>query len=510
MNPVDEFKLLSPAYSSFQEEVIMMLNALRSKHSATVDSYDVDGRIKDIASIEQKMNRSNGKYPRVVDLPDIAGARVICLCMSDLDRFDTILQEELKKSFPSFTREVIEHDSGYRGVHYTVSKEFDISGKKERLHCEIQLRTVLQDAWSILSHRYGYKKKTEGDSDTLKQVVSGILANCENLWELVKKSTKSDEQISDEEASLIYQDTSIGVESAQEALSLGDMDKLVSGNKTVQVEEFLDQEIQRVKALWAELYLNKSTPQAAREDALTMLDAMEHALNPILVVGLLAIKHNRIALLRKVLDKFGIVASLTDLQQGYTVLLSVPAASLHNAYYYLGTYALLKVNAEAEHLLITFKMELQHNGQLYYDLIWEDSSIFAPEVIHGASYMFDHLKNDYQNNDSVKDLLKVTHEEFLDLACEFNLIFCMKSAMDEEEGHRTWGYPNFGRFYPNRVMKLLQRIRNREEYQQFVAKVMSEDATAFLAKFNGRIAILQARSLGSGYVWQSIRGLKDE
>lgn len=97
-------------------------------------------------------------------------------------------QFQRKKKYTDIKRQPRSGKSGYRGIHYIIKKEFEISEKKENLLCEIQLRTVLQDAWAIQSHLYGYKKKTEGDADILKQVVSGILDNCENLWELVKKS----------------------------------------------------------------------------------------------------------------------------------------------------------------------------------------------------------------------------------------------------------------------------------------------------------------------------------
>jgi ppGpp synthetase/RelA/SpoT-type nucleotidyltranferase len=271
MSIAEEYKLLEPSYSSFTKEVIEFLNALRAKHAGSVDSYNVDGRVKEFKSIEDKIAQSKGKYKQVIDLQDVAGTRVIFLCTSDLDRFDTILQEELKKTYPGFTREVIAHDSGYRGIHFIISKKFEVDGKEARLYCEIQVRTVLQDAWAILSHQYGYKKKTEGDSDILKQVVSGILDNCENLWELVKKSTKGGEEISDMEASMIYQDTTTGIESAQKAISLGDMDGLISGNKTAQVEEFLEEEVIKIKAAWVELSQKSSTGQSARQDALAML-----------------------------------------------------------------------------------------------------------------------------------------------------------------------------------------------------------------------------------------------
>lgn len=501
MNITNDLKIYEPFYTLFKDEVINFLLEIKERHKTTVDIYNIDGRIKSVVSIEEKIKKSNGKFSKVCDLQDVAGVRVICHCASDVDRFDSILNEELKKKYTEIERQPRSGKSGYRGIHYIVKKEIKIDGKEEKLLCEIQLRTVLQDAWAIQSHLYNYKRKAEGDSDILAQVVSGILNNCENLWELVKKNAKSGENVSDNEIGMIYQDTTEKVNVAGKVSVVDNIEKLIAANKTIEIDDILESEFLNIKKIWETEYTNTTTPGGAVE----ILAKMETALNIITSIGILAIKHDKISILRNVLDKFGPIISLADGKAGYTVILSVPSASVHNAFYYLSTYALWKLNSKATHLLLNYKVERDHNGQLYYFRVWESGSIFAPEVIYGADKMFNHLKDDFTKNDFIKKFITINDDEFLNLACQFNMLFCIKAVSEKETGKKEpWTYPNFGRFYGNRVSKFIERVKNREDYKKFLEEAMEEKIDVFGNKFNGRIQVLASRGLGSGYWWESI------
>ena len=258
MEASEDFKTYKPFYTSFKDEVIDFLKILKEQHKASVDIQRIDGRIKTLSSTENKIKMSGGKFLKLHDLQDIAGVRVICHCTGDLDRFDAILNEELKKKYLNAKRESRATKDGYRGVHYVVKKELNIDGKKIKIPCEIQLRTVLQDAWAIQSHQYGYKKQIEGDANILKQVVSGILDNCENLWELVKKNSKSQENISEEEAAVIHRETSKKVDAVEQIYSSDALEKIISANKSAEIEDILEAESQNVKNAWEEEYANSN------------------------------------------------------------------------------------------------------------------------------------------------------------------------------------------------------------------------------------------------------------
>lgn len=502
MDIANDFKIYEPYYSSFMDEVFGFVSEITKQHEATVDVYRVEKRLKVVSSVEGKLKRLSRSVAKLSDLQDIAGVRIICHCVSDLERLDAILSEELKNRFTKITRRDRDKKNGYRGVHYVIEKNFNINTVEECLLCEVQIRTVLQDAWAIQSHEYGYKKKTEGDADVLKQVVSGILDNCENLWELVKKSVKGGENISGGETGLIYQDISEQIDAIDVASKTENLEKLVSKNKIIEIEDALDIELENITKVWETGYSSVVSP----EGAIVLLDDMEAAMSILVSVAILSIKHDRISILQKVLDKFGQVASLANGKDGLIVKLSVPAASIHNAFYYLGIYAISKLKGDAVHLLLSYKPEREYNSRLFFSRIWESGSIMAPDGIRGADKMFDHLRDAFAKDENIRNVLNVKDSEtFLDIACQFNMLYCLVAASEKESGMgEPWVYPNFGRFYSARVSKFIERIKHRDDYKKFIEVSLGENFEVFRDKFNGRIKALASRGVGSGYFWQSI------
>ena len=234
-------------------------------------------------------------------------------------------------------------------------------------------------------------------------------------------------------------------------------------------------------------------------------------MNTFVAIGILAIKHDKLEILKKVLDKFGSIISLAEGKGGLVVILSLPSASIHNAFYYFGIYALWKMKGGAINLLINYKIEREHYGKLHYFRIWESGAIMAPEAVNGADKMFDHLKDDFAKNDFIKKFIAVDGEAFVDIACQFNMLFCLQAAKEKEGGgNEAWAYPNFGRFYGYRVSKFIDRIKNREDFQKFIEDATGEKAQTFGEKFNSRIQTYRSKGLGAGYFWQSIENWEDQ
>jgi ppGpp synthetase/RelA/SpoT-type nucleotidyltranferase len=151
-------------------------------------------RIKDELRLIEKISRLNkepvnGIAPITASnyqarVGDLLGVRIICLRLSDVERIETyieLLAEEnilhivrgpdRKKSFslPVKPGETIPDDiglrySGYSSIHYQVALGDDSeapSGLKHLLF-ELQLRTILEEAWSEIDHKYRYVRSRIG------------------------------------------------------------------------------------------------------------------------------------------------------------------------------------------------------------------------------------------------------------------------------------------------------------------------------------------------------------
>jgi len=202
-------------YKTFQDEIQDFVRALKKKHDNVLDIADIKQRpnneIKSFASIKQNIEAHN-KYSdckSLFDIKDIAGVRVTCHCEEDAENFATLLEGELSQKYTN----VKKIDKGgvansgkshpaYRAIHLNCSKATS-DGKD--IYCEIQLRTIMADAWAVQDRKYIYGKNIEGDAHELTTAVSQIMNGCETLWGLVKKKSlgKGGLDIKDEIAKII-------------------------------------------------------------------------------------------------------------------------------------------------------------------------------------------------------------------------------------------------------------------------------------------------------------------
>ena len=122
----------------------------------------IEHRVKEEKSLAGKLERKGDSYNVIEDITDILGCRVICFLSDEIDKIGRKIEEnfviDLENS--SDKRALIQEDAfGYLSLHYICSLPFgdkwpdEICGKK----FEIQIRTVLQHAWSAIHHDIGYK-----------------------------------------------------------------------------------------------------------------------------------------------------------------------------------------------------------------------------------------------------------------------------------------------------------------------------------------------------------------
>lgn len=134
----------------------------------------VRGRIKDKDECISKFKR---KYLPILDtketnyeiksyITDLIGIRAVCLYSDDVNR----IRRDLKKYFhevditdKSSQLEKTEDKFGYKGLHLQLvlkNRLNNVSDYKRfrKLQFELQIRTTIQDAWSILDHKIKYKK----------------------------------------------------------------------------------------------------------------------------------------------------------------------------------------------------------------------------------------------------------------------------------------------------------------------------------------------------------------
>jgi ppGpp synthetase/RelA/SpoT-type nucleotidyltranferase len=192
MNRIDKEKIIisflrkKDKYIKFAEFFLKLLreDPLFPKESIHTTIYRLKDEIRLIEKIEilnKKIENGIGQiddnnYHEVVE--DLLGVRIICLRLSDVENVEEYLKilsteqiltfinpPEHKKSFilpvtpgNSMPVDINLSSTGYSSIHYQIKlgKNSDPPDAFKNLCLELQLRTILEEAWGEIDHKYRY------------------------------------------------------------------------------------------------------------------------------------------------------------------------------------------------------------------------------------------------------------------------------------------------------------------------------------------------------------------
>lgn len=157
---LEDYKKQRDDFIVLGDTVHTMLSDIVKELGITV--LAVEHRVKEEKSLAGKLERKGDGYNTLEDITDILGCRIICFLSDEIDKIGKRVEESfvIDKENSSDKRALIKEDTfGYLSLHYICSLPFgdkwpdEICGKK----FEIQIRTILQHAWSAIHHDIGYK-----------------------------------------------------------------------------------------------------------------------------------------------------------------------------------------------------------------------------------------------------------------------------------------------------------------------------------------------------------------
>lgn len=193
-----EYEELKDSYESLVDEVVYILSDLihRSKIKVHNITYR-ENKVKTFESLYAKvlMHRITEKQFEKVE--DIAGVRVICLYRSDLERIGKSISESFRVLSSDTSRTRTETPFGYASDHYIVKLPKECKGARydniKGLKCEIQVRTILMDAWASVSHHLAYKREVDIPSELKADFnsLAGLFHIADTHFELFRKGVES-------------------------------------------------------------------------------------------------------------------------------------------------------------------------------------------------------------------------------------------------------------------------------------------------------------------------------
>ena len=206
----DNRLLLNDAKSTF----VTMINSLIINDSG-ISSAKVEGRVKDKEESIKKFSRKYRSRLEEKDTPyeikeyitDLIGIRIICLYEDDIEKLSSLLREHF--DVIDETDKIAELESteaffGYKGLHLDL-KINDLRKKLPEyqlysdLNFEIQIRTIIQDSWSVLDHKIKYKKSIPNELKRRINILAALFELADREFREIRDSTRAEIQKAEED-----------------------------------------------------------------------------------------------------------------------------------------------------------------------------------------------------------------------------------------------------------------------------------------------------------------------
>ena len=189
IEPIPDRNQLEADYRLKQESWLSLLAVLERQLRAIAERKDfratIKGRVKSFDSLYRKrirvlrLARESGAAPG--RLTDIVGLRIVCPFLGDLAGVEAALREEFRiveverkgaeRSFKEF---------GYESIHLLIEVPSVLKEELPGLDLdvfEVQLRTILQEAWAEVEHELVYKAEITPFDEPMKRKLAALNAN---------------------------------------------------------------------------------------------------------------------------------------------------------------------------------------------------------------------------------------------------------------------------------------------------------------------------------------------
>jgi len=199
----DQYKALHEAAgAAFVAEITDLLG-----EADVCELTRIEWRLKDRQECIRKFQR---KYQRELEsaeqpyairdcLSDLIGVRIVCLYEDQV----AVVAEALKKRFRIIevtdkiaAVEGSEDLLGYKGLHMDLAPDAAMAARPEcqafaGLVFEVQIRSLIQDTWSVLDHKIKYKKAIPGDLKRRINLLSALFELADREFRDIRNATQA-------------------------------------------------------------------------------------------------------------------------------------------------------------------------------------------------------------------------------------------------------------------------------------------------------------------------------
>ena len=191
----DEYSSQASDYERVREEAVYVLN--KRIDARGIKLHSLNSRVKELASLEAKAERKGYSSP-LEETPDVVGIRVVVLFRADIGQVGEIVDSEFDVVDNSDTVTGADDPStfGYMSQHFVARLPSTLVGPRyEGLNdyrFEVQVRTILMDAWANVSHYLAYKNESSIPAELRRDfdALSGLFYVADSHFELFSNQTR--------------------------------------------------------------------------------------------------------------------------------------------------------------------------------------------------------------------------------------------------------------------------------------------------------------------------------
>jgi putative GTP pyrophosphokinase len=183
-----------------------------------LQSAKVEGRVKDS---DECIRKFSGKYRNALEeqnqlfvikdhITDLLGIRIVCLYEDEIWQIANLVRASFGViEITDKIAKVEQTDDlfGYKGLHMDLAfSTADVALAADTLlpvkQFELQVRTIIQDSWSVLDHKIKYKKSIPGPLKRRINVLSALFELADREFRQIRDETEAGLQSAPDEAAL--------------------------------------------------------------------------------------------------------------------------------------------------------------------------------------------------------------------------------------------------------------------------------------------------------------------
>ena len=286
-------------------------------------------------------------------------------------------------------------------------------------------------------------------------------------------------------------------------LQFSEISQVLARGGWKEVELRFDEAQREFQTAWTRIHEEfGNQPQEAPNAARKLIAAQPLATSLTLAMS----RSDSVELFRKFQRFLEFMTRQTERMPGYPAIAGIP--HVQAGFLYM-TATVMALHWEAWGLfekLLTAKFEWYYqSGRPIFSYPYDLPYFFHSEAFgRSAPKIHDFFRDQLMEPDFVT-VTGIAGDSVLDAYVQAQMLMSLKVAQLRDQGEDASIWPDFGRFYAERVVRLIDRAYADREYAKGLLRTFKEDSDTFFSRLNHRLALIHSVFwAGSPYFYESI------